>query len=509
MLSEVLESSVSIGELIKLCAVDTELFARTFFPKAFRSKSPSFAPALWNALENPDYRAVNLRVFRGAGKTTRLRAFTAKRIAYGISRTILYIGADEASAVRSVQWLRAQIEPKLWGDGVERASFFAQTFGLKPGRKWQEHEIEIHHSVDDRPIWVMGVGITGSIRGINFDDYRPDLIIIDDVVTDQNALTEAQCDKIADLIMGAVKNSLAREVDAPNGKLCMLQTPINPRDVSMRAGESSEWHTENFGCWTAETADEQVEHQESAWEELFPTSILRKEKQAALVENRYSIFAREMECRLVAAETLSFRPNWLRVHQTPPKRMQCVLAIDPVPPPTDRQIASGLRDKDFEAIGIIGRNVDGFHVLHYETNRGHEPNWTVAKAFELHLRYAPLCWVVESVAYQRVLKWLLEMEMRRRGIYAAVKSPQTSVSKFNRIVAALSGPASQGRLWCGPQHSDFILQFESYGMGYKGKDDILDMVAMGVSELTNPYLELEDAGMLEEVEEFRPRRVCP
>jgi hypothetical protein len=45
-------------------------------------------------------------------------------------------------------------------------------------------------------------------------------------------------------------------------------------------------------------------------------------------------------------------------------------------------------------------------------------------------------------------------------------------------------------LWCRKEHTEFIIQFQSYGPGYRGHDDLLETVAIGVSELTNPYLEL-------------------
>lgn len=504
-------NEVTQGELIKLCAVDSDLFAKTFFPRAFRQHSPAYSKGVWNALENPLYRNVNLAIFRGGFKTTLLRAYAAKRIGYGISRTILYIGPSESHAVRSVQWLRSQIEPRIDNDGVARSTFFARTFGLRPGRKWQAHELEIFHGVDERPIWVMGVGITGSIRGINFDDYRPDLIILDDVITDENAITEEQTEKVADLIMGAVSNSLISSQEEPNAKLAMLQTPISPTDASARASQSMEWHTERFPCWTRDTEDLPVDEQVSAWEEMFPTEELRRRKLASVAENRYSIFAREMEVRLVAAESLAFRPNWIRHYDEPPKAGTCVIAIDPVPPPSDNEMRRGSRPKgDFEAIAVVARSKGEYFVLDIATNRGHDPNWTISKVFEFAMRFKPQCIVVEDVAYQRTLKWLLEKEMQRRGRYWPTKGTSGDRrKKFARILSTLSGPASQGKLWCSKRHTDFQLQFESYGIGYRGHDDVLDAVALAISELTNPYLELQAEFGDDGIEDIEVVRMCP
>src|SRR5215468_1541916 len=97
-------------DLVRICATNPELYGKVFFPKAFRQNSPSFANDIWKPLDDPLIRLVNLICFRGSSKTTRLRIFTSKRIAYGISRTVLYIGASERDAIRSVQWLRTQVE---------------------------------------------------------------------------------------------------------------------------------------------------------------------------------------------------------------------------------------------------------------------------------------------------------------------------------------------------------------------------------------------------------------
>jgi hypothetical protein len=193
--------------------------------------------------------------------------------------------------------------------------------------------------------------------------------------------------------------------------------------------------------------------------------------------------------------------------------MQCVLSIDPVPPPSEKAIAKALKGKDFEAISVVGRARGDYYLLDYRVSKGHDPNWTIAMMFELGLRYRVMRVVVESIAYQRTLKWLLEKEMARKGIYFATKDTKNDKRpKFSRIITSLSGVASQGHFWARSAHTEFLLQFQNYGPGYRGHDDLLESVAMGVSELTNPYLELgstdysiDDTG----VEEMPIARACP
>ena len=190
---------LSADEAVRLAAADPEFFERIYFPRAVRSRSAEGHRRMWDAFENPAKRFVNVKAARGWAKTTKTRIFIARRIAFSMSRTILLISASEPHSTRSVMWLRSQIEPKRGSDGQLHRSLFAQHFDLRPGRTWNESDIEIIHGVDDRPIWVLGLGITGGVRGVNFEDYRPDLIVLDDTLNDETAGTKEQRAKLSSL----------------------------------------------------------------------------------------------------------------------------------------------------------------------------------------------------------------------------------------------------------------------------------------------------------------------
>ena len=497
---EAVREEISVAELVKLGAVDSEFYAHTFFPKTFRQRSPEFGKEIWSALENPNVRLLNLLCFRGSAKTTRLRTFASKRIAYGISRTVLCIGASERDAIRSVQWLRGQ---------VERNRFWSGTFGLRPGRKWEETQIEIEHTQFGHTIWVLAAGITGSLRGINFDDYRPDLIIVDDPQTDEMAASSESREKTADLITGAVRNSLAPSSEEPNAKLVMAITPQHKDDVSQRALSSESWTSLLFPCWTKESWELPVASQESVWPERFPSDELRKQKSEALEQNKLSIFLREMECKLTSPETSQFRMSWINVRPVgvaPPRGCFSVLAIDPVPPPSERQITKGLVGKDFEAHYVWGRVRGEYHLLDRARNRGHDPSWSIATAFGLARRWKVSRIIVDAVAYQRTLKWLLEEEMKRRGIFYTVIPISDGMAKFARIVSVIGGLATHGKLHIGAEFTEFAAQYESYPSSEH--DDDLDASALALQDLSNPYL--EDAPDLDD--DFGPLQLvrrCP
>jgi hypothetical protein len=497
----------TVDELVGLCAVDDRLFQTTFFPKAARQQPAPFHSDIDRHLNDSSKRYLNLICFRDSAKTTKLRMFTGKRIAYNVSKTILYVGASEAHAIRSIRWIRNRIESKMGAGGLEKKEYFASTFGLRPGAKWTDTELEIFHGVDATPIWILGAGITGNIRGINFDDYRPDLIVLDDILSDENGATLEQREKITDLVMGALKGSLAPATEAPNAKLVMLNTPQAIDDVVHIAEKDPEFFSVRYPCWTAETMGLDVSQQISSWETRHPTEARRAEKRAAISLNRLSIFSKEKEVRVISRETALFREEWLRFYDEAPEIGTTVLAIDPTPPPTKALERKQLLKKDYQVVGAIRRHGGNFYILDYEALQGAPPSWVVTKFFEMRYRWRPYKAIVESVAYQATLKWILEQEMIKRSQFTTIEPFNDIKAKQVRIQSALHGIASQGRLFIKRSMTGFIEQWTKYPASEF--DDILDFAAMGVLGLSNAFAEYEEEQGDSNVVPLRARRSAP
>lgn len=498
--------SLSPSELVKLAAIDDDIYCRTFFPKTFRRKSPPFAQEIADAFQNPSITFLNIIAARGFAKTTRARVFTSKSIAYGESNTILYLGSSEPAALRSIRWLKAHVEKnKKW----------AGTFGLTRGDKWSENEIEIRHHLLRQPIWVIGLGIESTgIRGINFGgeegDWRPDLIVCDDILQDENSATEAQRKKLSDLILSAVKNTLISPVEKPNRKMVILNTPQHRDDFCQQAKTDPEFKTIEIPCWTKDTVDKPVMQQVSAWEDMFPTDVLRAEKLAAMARNKLSNFTKEKEVRLTTEESKAFRPEWPKILRgAKPIGAFNVLGIDPVPPPSERQRALGMEGKDYEALYVWGRYDGEYFLQEGVRNRGHEPNWTINEFFRLAYTWRIARCVVEAIAYQRTLKWILEQEMKRRRVYYNIIPLVDKRKKSTRIISVLSGIASQGLVNIGPEDTIFYQQFCDFSEHQDITDDDLDASAIALSDLVVPYLEKGNLEREDEVEEFEFVGRCP
>lgn len=484
MESKMTKKELTPKELLLLAAEDSEFYSRYWFPKTVRQASPGFHKAMWEALEDPEARYVAEMIFRGGAKTTVARIFTSKRIAYAISRTILYVSETQDHAKRSVRWIKRQVMyNKPW----------AEFYRLRLGEKKTDEWLEIYHGIDEVPITILAVGITGQTRGINIDDFRPDLIVVDDPCNEENTATVEARKKTSDLFFGSLAKSLAPPTEAMDAKMLLLQTVLNGADLISTCMKDEQWRSLVFPCFKDDGT--------SQWEERFPTEFLLQEKQAHINRNQLPLWLREMECRIVSEATAAFRGSWLKDYEDGmlPENMVTFLFIDPVPPPSDRQLNMGLKGKDWEVLAVVGYHRGKYYLCEYRMNRGHEPDWTVAQFWELVDRWRPRRAQVESINYQRTLKWILEQSMKQRGRYVQLTDPETDRRKKSyRIIDALTGVCSSGEFYINrKKHSEFVEQFESYPD--VEHDDVIEAVAEATRMaqedavvLEGDYLELDD-----------------
>lgn len=451
---------VSTEELVALCAADDQLYCSTFFPRTYRQGFPDFHDEVVGVLENPDYRYVGLEMFRGSAKTTRVRTLASKRIAYALSNTIMIVGNAQKHAGYSLKWLRMQVlHNRYWAD----------TFGLRPGATFNDEHLEIIHGVDGRVIHVLAFGITGALRGVNLDDFRPDFIIIDDPDNEETTATPEQREKTSNLVFGALQKSLAPPTENPLAKMVLLETPFNSFDLISTCKKSPEWHVPTISCFLPDG--------KSSWPARYPTEFLQKEKTEHMRLRKMALWMREMECKIIANETASFDLEWLKYWDDPgqmlPAGMNKIVAIDPA--------SSESKNADDQVIGLIGFKGRDVYLIDYTAEKGEMPEAAASTVLSYIQSHNIAKIVVEAVAYQRVLAWFLRRAMTLARRWCVVQEVQDRRKKADRIIQALRETAASGHLWVSRKHTKFIEQFAQFRPGFEMHDDVIDMLATGVS----------------------------
>ncbi len=498
------QTLIPLDEAVKLAAADSIFYSHYFFPATVRQGSPDFHRMMWNVLESPHKRFVNFRIFRGGAKTTLLRLFGSKRIAYGISRTILIVGLSEEKAAETIDWIASQ---------VEYNTEWAQVFKLRKGNKWTQTDLEIYHGEFQHTVRIKALGITGSVRGVNIKDYRPDLILVDDPCDDENTATPEQREKMARLFFGALKESLVPESEDPSAKMALAQTPLAKEDLTDLCAASSEFFTLTIGCLTDD--DFESEQCQSSWPARWSKEKLLAEYRAACEINLASVWWREKMCRIVARETSAFKAEWLTENfwVVLPPMARYVIGIDPAPVRTEIARARDVQT-DLQAIMVKAYWKNHRYIVDYTTARDEDPDMVSRSLDRFARKYPVIRAGVEDVAYQRTLKWFLEREMkagRCKSLHVLeIPTKQLSKDKYTRILQAHSGPGSQGLIHCLPTHLEFISQWNDYpNVKFK---DLLDVSAicdatlspqsMGMNINVNDFIEVDESE-IPSLEDFR------
>lgn len=182
------ESDSGASKYLKIkeeCRYDFEKFCRTFLGEQFSSTWSTFHYDLVKALEDiifnhKDEETKNVRAApRGHAKSTFVSfAFPLWCICYGYKQTIIVISCSADMARLFLTRIREELEFN---------ELIIKVFGkLQGSSKWNNSEI-----LTSTGVYCVGKGAGQQMRGLNFKS-RPDLVIIDDLESEESVATETQ-----------------------------------------------------------------------------------------------------------------------------------------------------------------------------------------------------------------------------------------------------------------------------------------------------------------------------
>ena len=167
------------------CRYDFEKFCRTFLPEQFSSKWSIFHYDLVRDLQDMIFNhkleeTKNVRAApRGHAKSTFVSfAFILWCICYEYKRTIILISCSADMARLFLTRIREELE---FNEMIHK------TFGkLQGNAKWNNSEF-----LTTTGVYCVGKGAGQQMRGLNFKS-RPDLVVIDDLESEESVATETQ-----------------------------------------------------------------------------------------------------------------------------------------------------------------------------------------------------------------------------------------------------------------------------------------------------------------------------
>ena len=187
---KMLVKEFSFSELRKLLGeIDIEFFALVYFPKYFDRPFGSFHKELFSELKYMLGNSGLIEAFglpREHGKSTiNSFLFPLYSTLYNKSQFTLIISATEQIALPFLDMIK---------DELENNKLLIEDFGIEKGNRWNNNEIWIRGCGIDACIMIRG--IDGSLRGIHFKQFRPQLVLLDDLLKDDTAKSETKREQV-------------------------------------------------------------------------------------------------------------------------------------------------------------------------------------------------------------------------------------------------------------------------------------------------------------------------
>lgn len=232
---------------------DLLLFFKTYLPEHFTKKFGSAQLELISTLER--LRNTGARIVRAEpreyGKTTILAGFILWCTLYQKKKFILLISDSTDQASLILQSVAAELE--------ENPAILRDFGDLKSRDKWGKKEI-----LTTTGIRIAAKGAGTRMRGVKSFQYRPDLILLDDLENDNHIETIELRDKLHNWLKKAVLNLVPE-----HGDVVMVGTILHHDSVLSRVLVDEVWDAKKLKA---------IEDGESTWPEGWSLQRLAKKK---------------------------------------------------------------------------------------------------------------------------------------------------------------------------------------------------------------------------------------
>ena len=436
-------------------------FVKTYFPpeKKFSEFHKFLFDYLPKTLDNPNFRRTVIAAPRGNAKTTFISRYfplwciikKAKNFVFLISDTI-----DQAMDNLEAIKIHLEDNPRLNQD-------FPEVCGI--GRKWAAEEIITKNNIK---LKVAGTG--KRIRGANFLQTRPDLIICDDLENDENVRTKEQRDKLQNWFERSVL-----QLGPPDGSATFLYigTILHYDSLMMRIQKRGDFNFFKFKALI------QLPERMDLWDKW--ERFLKEDRE--LAENFYKIHKKEMNAGAKvlwpdmqslyflmsqrAASRSAFASEYqnepldeelavfknFHFYRELPQKLTFYGAVD---------LALGKTRGDYTAIIVVGKchKSGKIYVVHADIGK-YPPLKAIDKIIELQKKYHCSKWAVEEVAFQEFFKTVLIKESLKKSTPVPAVGIKQKTAKEIRI-ESLAPHVENGVILFDRRHSTLLEQLQFY-----------------------------------------------
>lgn len=459
-----------IGVLRKIFEEDLEAFGKFFFPHHLSLDTPRFHRELYDILERMP-RRLAIAAPRGHAKSTIFDlVYLCWLIVHKKTRFTLLISDTYSQSNLFLETIKAEFESN------ERLRIF---YGDLVTEKWSEDEIVLAPKTplfknkpkgsDQGGVMVKALGANMKVRGLKYRNFRPDMVVVDDLENDEMVESKERRDKLSRWFNGALIPSLA-----PEGRIVIIGTILHYDSLLNNLLDEKRYPGWEKRLYRAITDGQAL------WPEHLNLSQLEQIKQNYLREGQGFLFYQEYMNDPVSDEFRKFKFEKLKYFdpkEQEGKLMNVYLTID--------RAYSLDKTADYTAFMVVGIDSDNrWYILHAERTRIQEKE-LIDKIFDLKTFFNPIKVGIEQKSYIYTLKPTLDSEMQRRNQFFIIEELKDLGRSKSLRIEALLPRYTAGAIFFQKTQEDLIDELTTFPKGTH--DDLIDALAYITSFAAAPY----------------------
>lgn len=289
-------------------------------------------------------------------------------------------------------------------------------FGIKKFAKLSETDIIVEFD-DGHKFRIIAKGAEQKLRGLKWNNKRPDLILCDDLENDEIVQNQERREKFRRWFYGALLPSKAQ-----HGKIIIVGTILHMDSLLERLmpntiykttiEESLKTYSTKKSLWTAiKYRAHNEDYTRILWKDRFSKELLLQIKEGFLSQGMPDVYSQEYLNYPIDESSAYFkRDDFVPFNlQDQEEKLNYYSAID--------FAVSKTESADYTVIATVGMTSSG-DLLVVDIRRARwDSAEIVEQMFSVHRKYKPELFIVEQGAIQKAIGPFLQREMQQKGIY--------------------------------------------------------------------------------------------
>jgi hypothetical protein len=458
---ETVDVQMSTDDIIEAMHKDGEFFIQFFLADELKFPVPEFHIQSWNLITAEMILYIALALPRGHAKTTLSKLCCVWYLLFTDTRFIVYVSNTVNIAAEACKDIVANL----------RSDNFAKVFGAprfevdREGHGFYKFWLEVPDGRGgkyEKFCILKALGAGQQVRGLNIDNERPQLAVVDDLEDNDNTATPMLQKKLKVWFFGAFFKAMSKK----RKKIIYLGNMLSNQSILYQLCEKSDnWHSIRKGAL--------LSNGQPLWPEMWSFEDLQKDYLEYQMMGLTALWYAEMMNMPMAEGTSLILPE--EITYLPPvipgQQSTAFITLDPA-------ISKNTWAND-SAINVHAYVADRWQIV--ETVSGKfGPEQVFNILVELSLKWGTRVVGIEKGAYQLALKFIFEMLMKAYNqTFQIYEIPHKNVSKVERLTIWCA--ALKKRLWVLTEGDHVITQqlmaFDP--LKTNNVDDVIDSCAMG------------------------------